>query len=87
MVADALWQALRPHVVILLRDALDSRAADDGDADAALSAHDQARVDAATERFRQRSKQPARSRRASGPTREAKRSRCTARPMQPGGEE
>lgn len=85
MVADALWRALRPHAIELLGVALACQAGGDGpDGDTELTADEQARVDAAVSRFRQRRKQPARQGRSAGPAREARQGSRGARPTRQG---
>lgn len=87
MVADALWLALRPYAIELLGMALAWQAGADGpDGDAELTADEQARVDAAVSRFRQRSRKPARQGRGAGPAREAKQGSRGARLTPKGGE-
>lgn len=84
MIADALWHALRPYAISLLGDALARPLAEDDDAE--LAPHDLERVDAAVARLQQRSKQPARSGRMRGASRESGHRPRTTHRKQPGGE-
>jgi hypothetical protein len=86
MVLDALWRAFRPLAIELIDVSFACRAGGEGPAgDAELTPDEQARVDAALSRFRQRRKERAGQRNASRSTQQARQSRQSARAAQKGG--
>ena len=71
-IAERLWHGLRPHFIALIVEVLSDEHSDSPTGDEDLTPEDQARVDAAVVRHRQRSKQAGTAQRVQAQRRQPK---------------